>query len=70
MAGYGLAAGAARLRAAQIVAAVRGWRILGDYLVRAGGLEAIPLARLRDELVHSARLLGATSRPSPPGHPA
>ena len=46
------------------MAAVLGWRIFEDYLVRAGGLEAIPLARLRDELVHSARLLGAT-RPGP-----
>ena len=66
MAGYGLAAEAARLRAAQIVAAALGWRIFEDYLVQAGGLDAIPLATLRDELVHSARRLGATPWPSPP----
>jgi AcrR family transcriptional regulator len=65
-AGYGLAGEAARLRAAQIVAAALGWRIFEDYLVQAGGLEAIPLAALRDELVHSARRLGATPWPSPP----
>ena len=50
MAGYGLADEAARLRAAQIVAAALGWRIFEDYLVQAGGLEAIPLATLREEL--------------------
>ena len=65
-AGYGLAGEAARLRASQIVAAALGWRIFEDYLVKAGGLEAIPLAMLRDELVHSARRLGATPWPSPP----
>ena len=42
MAGYGLAGEAARLRAAQIVAAALGWRIFEDYLVQAGGLEADP----------------------------
>ena len=52
--------------AAQIVAAALGWRIFEDYLVQAGGLDAIPLATLRDELVHSARRLGATPWPSPP----
>ena len=66
MAGYGVAGEAARLRAAQIVAAALGWRIFEDYLVQAGGLDAIPLATLRDELVHSARRLGATPWPSPP----
>jgi TetR/AcrR family transcriptional regulator, repressor for neighboring sulfatase len=65
-AGYGLAGEAARLRAAQIVAAALGWRIFEDYLVQAGGLEAIPLATLRDELARSARRLGATPWPSPP----
>ena len=65
-AGYGLAGEAARLRAAQIVAAALGWRIFEDYLVQAGGLDAIPLVTLRDELVHSARRLGATPWPSPP----
>jgi hypothetical protein len=54
------------LRAAQIVAAALGWRIFEDYLVQAGGLEAIPLATLRDELARSARRLGATPWPSPP----
>jgi hypothetical protein len=41
MAGYGLAAEAARLPAAQIVAAALGWQIFEDYLVPTGGLEAI-----------------------------
>ena len=66
MAGYGLAADAARVRAAQIVAAALGWRIFEDYLVQAGGLDAIPLAALRDDLARSARRLGATPWPSPP----
>jgi AcrR family transcriptional regulator len=70
MAGYGLTAEAARLRAAQIVAAALGWRIFEDYLVQAGGLDAIPLTTLRGELVHSARRLGATPWPSPPDPPA
>ncbi len=65
-AGYGLAADAARVRAAQIVAAALGWRIFEDYLVQAGGLDAIPLATLRDDLARSARRLGATPWPSPP----
>ena len=66
MEGYGLDAKAARLRAAQIVAQALGWRIFENYLVRAGELEAVPLATLREELVHSARRLGATPWPSPP----
>jgi AcrR family transcriptional regulator len=70
MSGYGMEAASARLRAAQIVAAALGWRIFEDYLVRAGGLEDIPLATLREELVHSARRLGATPWPSPPDPPA
>ena len=57
---------AARLRAAQIVAAALGWRIFEDYLVAAGELGAVPLDTLREELVHSARRLGATPWPSPP----
>ena len=65
IAGYGMA-GEAWLRAAQIMAAALGWRIFEDYLVQAGGLDAIPLAILRDELTHSARRLGATPWPSPP----
>jgi AcrR family transcriptional regulator len=66
MAGYGLAEEAARLRAAQIVAAALGWRIFEAYLVEAGGLGDIPLETLRDELARSARRLGATPWPSPP----
>ena len=66
-AGYGLAEEAARLRAAQIVAAALGWRIFEAYLIEAGGLGDIPLETLRDELARSARRLGATPWPSPPG---
>ena len=62
---YGLEPVAARIRAAQIVATGIGWRVFEDYLVAAGELEAIPLATLREELVHSARRLGATPWPSP-----
>jgi len=68
--GYGLDAPAARLRAAQIVAASLGWRIFEAYLIEAGELEAVPLEILRDELVRSARRLGATPWPSPPDPPA
>ena len=60
----------ARLRAAQIVAAALGWRIFEAYLVAAGELGAVPLETLREELVHSARRLGATPWPSPPDPPA
>ena len=56
--GYGIDSDAARLRAAQIVAAALGWRIFEDYLVAAGGLGDVPLDRLRDELARSARRLG------------
>jgi AcrR family transcriptional regulator len=66
MAGYGMAGEAARLRAAQIVAAALGWRIFEAYLVDAGGLGDVPLETLRDELARSARRLGATPWPSPP----
>ena len=66
MSGYGLAGEAARLRAAQIVAAALGWRIFEAYLVEAGGLGEVPLETLRDELARSARRLGATPWPSPP----
>ena len=66
MAGYGLAEEAARLRAAQIVAAALGWRIFEAYLVEAGGLGDVPLETLREELARSARRLGATPWPSPP----
>ena len=70
MDGYGLDAKAARLRAAQIVAQALGWRIFEDYLVVAGELEAVSLTTLREELVHSARRLGAdavavSARPTP-----
>ena len=65
-AGYGLTEEAARLRAAQIVAAALGWRIFEDYLIEAGGLGDVPLETLRDELARSARRLGATPWPSPP----
>ena len=64
--GYGLDSRAARLRAAQIVAAALGWRIFEAYLIEAGGLGDIPLETLRDELARSARRLGATPWPSPP----
>jgi AcrR family transcriptional regulator len=63
--GYGLDPLAARVRAAQIVAAAVGWRVFEDYLVTAGGLDSIPLETLREELARSARRLGATPWPSP-----
>ncbi len=66
MGGYGLDELSAHVRAAQIVAAALGWRIFEEYLVAAGELEAVPLETLREELVHSARRLGATPWPSPP----
>ena len=64
--GYGLTEDAARIRAAQIVATALGWRIFEPYLVDAGGLAHIPVEALREDLVHSARRLGATPWPSPP----
>ena len=63
---YGLDPLAARVRAGQIVATALGWRLFEEYLVDAGDLDTVPIARLRDELVHSARRLGATPFPSPP----
>ncbi len=63
---YGLDSVASRVRAAQIVATALGWRIFEDYLVAAGELDEVPLATLREELVHSGRRLGATPWPSPP----
>lgn len=63
--GYGLDPLAARVRAAQIVATAVGWRVFEDYLIAAGDLESVPLETLREELVHSARRLGATPWPSP-----
>ncbi len=68
--GYRIDERSARVRAAQIVAAALGWRIFEDYLVEAGGLSEVPLAELREELVHSARRLGATSWPSPADPPS
>ena len=64
--GYGLEPLAARLRAAQIVALAIGWRVFEDYLVSAGDLDEVTRATLREELVHSARRIGATPWPSPP----
>ena len=64
--GYGLDPIAARLRAAQIVAAALGWRIFEDYLIEAGDLGEVPIQTFRDELARSARRLGATPWPSPP----
>jgi AcrR family transcriptional regulator len=64
--GYGQDAPAARLRAAQVVAAVLGWRLFEGYLVEAGGLTDVPLETLRAELTRTARRVGATPWPSPP----
>ena len=68
--GYGVTPEAARLRAAQIVATALGWRIFEAYLIEAGNLSETSLTELRDELVHSARRLGATPWPSPADPPA
>ena len=64
--GYGLDEQSARICAAQIVGSALGWRIFEDYLVGAGELRDVPLQELRDDLVHSARRVGATPWPSPP----
>ena len=69
IAGYGLSSDAARVRSAQIVATALGWRIFEEYLVDAADLGDIPVEVLREELVHSARRLGATEWPSPPDPP-
>ncbi len=66
MDGYGMDEVGARVRAAQIVATALGWRIFEDYLVGSAHLDDVPLETLREELVHSARRLGATPWPSPP----
>jgi len=63
--GYGLDPLAARVRSAQIVATAIGWRIFEDYLVESGDLDEVPVAILREDLVHSARRQGATPWPSP-----
>ncbi|MEI6622968.1 MAG: TetR/AcrR family transcriptional regulator [Actinomycetes bacterium] len=70
MVGYEVSDETARVRAAQVTAAALGWRIFEQYLVHAGGLDGIPIELLRDDLVHSARRLGATVWPSPPDPPA
>jgi AcrR family transcriptional regulator len=70
MAGYGLSRQAAQVRASQIVATALGWRIFEDYLVSAAELDEIPIEHLREDLVHSARRLGATPWPSPLDPPA
>jgi AcrR family transcriptional regulator len=68
--GYGLDDRAARLRAAQIGALALGWRVFEDYLVEAGQLGDIPLARLREELLLTNRRIGATPWPAEaPGGP-
>jgi len=67
--GYGLDPRAARVRAAQIVATALGWRIFEPYLIQAGELEDVEVEELRDEVVRSARRLGATPWPSPPDPP-
>lgn len=67
---YGLDPLAARVRAVQITATALGWRVFEDYLIEAGELGAVPLDALREELVHSARRLGATPWPSPPDPPS
>jgi AcrR family transcriptional regulator len=64
--GYGVDHVTARVRAAQIVATAIGWRVFEDYLIEAGQLDGVPVEVLREELVHSARRLGATPWPSPP----
>jgi len=66
MEGYGLDDLASRVRAAQIVATALGWRIFEEYLVASAHLDDVPIETLREELVHSARRLGATGWPSPP----
>ena len=70
VAGYGLADEAARLRAAQIVAAALGWRIFEAYLVEAGDLGDVPLETLRDDFAFRAQArrhpLALTTRP--PAH--
>ena len=64
--GYALSADAARVRAAQIVATALGWRIFEEYLIASAGLEDVPVESLREDLIHTARRLGATQWPSPP----
>lgn len=64
--GYGVSDEAARLRAAQIVAAALGWRIFEAYLIDAAELTEVPLELLREELARTARRVGATPWPSPP----
>jgi len=64
--GYGLESAAARLRAAQVVAQALGWWIFERYLVDAGDLGGLSDETLHEELVRTARRVGATPWPSPP----
>ncbi|HEY6531993.1 MAG TPA: helix-turn-helix domain-containing protein [Acidimicrobiales bacterium] len=65
---YGLDDEAARVRGAQILASALGWRLLEPYLLKAGGLEDIPIQDLHDALTELHRTIGAMSweRPSTP----
>jgi AcrR family transcriptional regulator len=63
--GYGLDSRSARLRAAQIVAAVLGWRIIEDYLVQAGRLKRSPAGADAHSFDHRGReeTSGAATEP-------
>lgn len=64
---YGADPAGTAVRAAQIAALALGWRLFERYLIAAGGLEAIPVQDLRDEVTALNRRIGATPWPSPPG---
>jgi AcrR family transcriptional regulator len=66
---YGLDRVAARLRGAQILASVLGWRLFEHYLIEAADLQEFSIRDLRDELTATHRRLGATPYPSPPDPP-
>jgi AcrR family transcriptional regulator len=66
---YGIDEEAARIRGAQIVASVLGWRLFERYLLAAGGLEDVDPDVLHDELTALHRRMGATPWPSPPDPP-
>lgn len=55
----------ARVRAAQVAALAFGWRLIESYLVEAGDLGDVPLARLREELNLVNRLLITRSLDDP-----
>ena len=61
---FGLDETAARVRAAQVVAAALGWRLLEEYLIEAGDLGDVPVAALRDELTETVKRIGATPWPA------